>query len=162
MTGPAPHVEIREAGPADARALAALYRESAEAHVDLDPGLYAAPDPSDVMVRAEQRLGGAGWAFVAIAGGRVVGVVETTPLPPPSRGSMIREVRAADVGIVVAADHRGTGIGRRLMEAAEDRAAREGVEMLVLDAHAANEPALRLYRSLGYDVTGIRMRKRID
>ena len=154
-------VEVRDAVPGDARALAALHRESAAAHVALDPDFYIVPDHDDALDHARRQVAGEGRVLVAVSEARIVGTARVRPLPEPPRGSMIRPVRGADIGIVVASDHRGRGVGRALMEAAEDRAADDGFEILTLDAHAANQPALRLYESLGYGTFGVRMQKRI-
>jgi ribosomal protein S18 acetylase RimI-like enzyme len=45
---------------------------------------------------------------------------------------------------------RGSGLGRALLEAALERARRRGCARIELDANEANEPALRLYRSVGF------------
>jgi ribosomal protein S18 acetylase RimI-like enzyme len=46
---------------------------------------------------------------------------------------------------------RGSGLGRELAEAALERARERGCARIVLDANEANEPALALYRSIGFD-----------
>jgi len=46
---------------------------------------------------------------------------------------------------------RGSGLGRDLVEAALRRARERGCARIVLDANEANEPALRLYRSVGFE-----------
>ena len=45
---------------------------------------------------------------------------------------------------------RGSGIGRQLVEAALHRARERGCARIELDANEANEPALELYRSVGF------------
>jgi ribosomal protein S18 acetylase RimI-like enzyme len=45
---------------------------------------------------------------------------------------------------------RGSGLGRELVEAALGRARERGCARIELDANEANEPALRLYRSVGF------------
>jgi ribosomal protein S18 acetylase RimI-like enzyme len=45
---------------------------------------------------------------------------------------------------------RGSGLGRELVEAALRRARERGCARIELDANEANEPALRLYRSVGF------------
>lgn len=56
--------------------------------------------------------------------------------------------------IAVDAAAQGHGVGRRLVAALLDDARRAGVEVLTLDARGDNEPALRLYRSLGFTEYG--------
>ena len=46
---------------------------------------------------------------------------------------------------------RGAGIGRALTEASIERARSRGCGRIQLDANEANEPALALYRSLGFE-----------
>lgn len=45
---------------------------------------------------------------------------------------------------------RGSGLGRELVDAALDRARERGCGRIELDANEANEPALQLYRSVGF------------
>ena len=152
----APEPVIRDAIDGDARALAELARESAEAHVALSPRFYRLPDAADALARAERQLADQGrTTLVAVVGAQIVGAVDLTPLPLPSLGSMVRARRAVDVGIIVSAAHRGRGIGRALLDAAEDRAARDGVELLTLTAWGGNERAIGLYRSAGYEDAGM-------
>lgn len=55
------------------------------------------------------------------------------------------------VGILaVAAEAEGQGVGRVLMEAAEQWARRQKLEMLSLNVYAPNERARRVYERLGY------------
>jgi ribosomal protein S18 acetylase RimI-like enzyme len=54
------------------------------------------------------------------------------------------------LAIAVAADARGRGIGRRLMEEAIDWSTRAGIEKLVLSVYPHNEAAISLYRSFGF------------
>jgi ribosomal protein S18 acetylase RimI-like enzyme len=156
-------VEVREAIQSDARAVAAIAVESAEAHVALAPRFYRVPEMSDATRRAEAQLADPQrTTLVAVADGFVVGYVQLAPLPAPELGSMVREQPAADVSIAVSATHRGRGIGRALMEAAEDRAARDGLTLITLNALTANESAIGLYRSLGYEASGVLMHRWID
>jgi ribosomal protein S18 acetylase RimI-like enzyme len=52
--------------------------------------------------------------------------------------------------LVVAPAHRGAGIGRRLIAAAEERVREEGVARLQIGVLAANEDAAASYRAAGY------------
>lgn len=55
--------------------------------------------------------------------------------------------------------HRGRGLGRRAMELAEEVAREHGAANLRLNVFAYNEPAIRLYTSLGYAVGAMHMGK---
>ena len=53
-------------------------------------------------------------------------------------------------GMVVAANHRGRGLGRRLLKEAISWASRAGAHKVALETWPENEGALRLYRSFGF------------
>lgn len=61
--------------------------------------------------------------------------------------------------VTVAPEHRGRGHGRTLMRAAEGECLAAGLGTLGLHVFAGNEPALRLYESLGYGPTAYHLRK---
>ena len=56
-------------------------------------------------------------------------------------------------GIGVLPSFRGCGVGRRLMQAAEDSVRLRGVEEITLEVIEGNSPASELYMSLGYSET---------
>lgn len=68
-----------------------------------------------------------------------------------------------DLGYVfdveVREEHRGHGYGRALMHLAEDITLDAGCGLLGLHVFASNTPALRLYGSLGYEVTQYNLAK---
>ncbi len=58
-------------------------------------------------------------------------------------------------GVYVTASKRGQGVGRRLMEALLDRAAHiPGMQQVLLSVTSTQQPAVALYRSLGFEVFG--------
>ncbi|KPC78919.1 MULTISPECIES: GNAT family N-acetyltransferase [Streptomyces] len=61
--------------------------------------------------------------------------------------------------IEVREEHRGLGYGRALMHLAEDITLDAGLGLLGLHVFATNTPALRLYESLGYEVTQYNLAK---
>ncbi|MBN8993758.1 MAG: ribosomal protein S18-alanine N-acetyltransferase [Rhizobiales bacterium] len=58
--------------------------------------------------------------------------------------------------IAVAPSAQGKGYGRRLMEDIMRRLYADGVRSLFLEVDGANAPAVRLYRSLGFETVGER------
>jgi putative acetyltransferase len=62
----------------------------------------------------------------------------------------------ADLGLMVAAEHRRRGIGTMLLDAAVTWARVAGVSKLELHVFPWNEPALRLYESFGFEREGLR------
>lgn len=60
-----------------------------------------------------------------------------------SEGSLLR--------VYVDPDHRGAGVGRRLVEAATDALFDRGVERVTAMALAANDPGDAFYRAVGFE-----------
>jgi len=60
----------------------------------------------------------------------------------------------------VAAEHRGRGLGERLMRACIESARRQGLEKLELEVFASNAAARGLYRKMGFVEEGCLRRKR--
>jgi ribosomal protein S18 acetylase RimI-like enzyme len=56
----------------------------------------------------------------------------------------------ATLGLAVAAEHRGRGIGAALMAEALRWAERAGVEKVELSVYPSNAPAIALYRRFGF------------
>ena len=57
---------------------------------------------------------------------------------------------------------RGHGYGRALLRAAEREVASHGVEVIGLNVFGANTVARSLYKSSGYEITALQMRKRLS
>ena len=159
---PSAEVVVRPAIEADFQALVALDWSSAVHHVGLDPEFYRLPDRANVAAFLRRRLADpAREVLVAVADGEVVGMVDVTIAEPPDRGSIVRPIPTADLGISVLDGWRGRGIGGLLMTAAEELARRRGARQVVLDMSSANAGALRFYESLGYAPHGLLLRRRI-
>lgn len=58
--------------------------------------------------------------------------------------------------VVVAANHRKKGIGRKMMEYMLERAKANGIGDCTLEVRVSNQPAIRLYESLGFKGEGVR------
>jgi RimJ/RimL family protein N-acetyltransferase len=145
-------VEIRTATPGDAAALLALKRaldretrfmllepdERTETEADLEEELRA------IEARANSVV------LVAEEAGELVGYVEA------SGGRVRRNAHTAHVVIGVRRSHGGRGIGRRLLEELDRWAGDHAVSRLELTVMTINEPAIGLYRRVGYEVEGTR------
>ena len=64
-----------------------------------------------------------------------------------------RDPRAEVGGLVVDENFRGSGVGRLLMQRAEDWAREKGYREVVLRSNVIREHAHTFYESLGYTVT---------
>lgn len=97
-----------------------------------------------------------GWPqFVAEEDGEVIGWCDIVP-GEPIAGT--RHVGTLGMGILK--EHRGQGIGRRLMETTIEAARKLGIEKIELTVYASNRNALRLYESLGFGVEGTKRKGR--
>jgi GNAT superfamily N-acetyltransferase len=120
------------------------------ARVVADGESFAYPDP---LPREEGR---ALWmeepparTVVAVDGGRVVGSAKMGP-NRPGRGSHV-----ATASFVVDPDHQGRGVGRALGEHALAWAQAAGYRGMQYNAVVeTNQPAVGLWRSLGFEVLG--------
>jgi ribosomal protein S18 acetylase RimI-like enzyme len=140
-------VLVRKATPLDGEAVIRLRRvlraeDGGSVHGPNDP----APTLQEEIARiaAQEREPGQ-LVLVAEAAGRVVGWLELTP------GASSRTSHRAWVVLAVAADWRRQGIGRALMEHLHAWGANHPtLEQVALRCAESNEPAISLYRSLGY------------
>lgn len=60
--------------------------------------------------------------------------------------------------VAVGASRRGLGVGRLLMDRALSDCLARGVRSVALEVRVGNDPALELYRSIGFQETGRRKR----
>ena len=60
-----------------------------------------------------------------------------------------------DLTIALLAQHRGCGVGSRLLDAVLEHARGLGVEMVRLQVFASNSAAIRLYASRGFREDGV-------
>jgi ribosomal protein S18 acetylase RimI-like enzyme len=90
--------------------------------------------------------------FTAVDGGTAVGILW---LALPAQGRPQAWIYDIEVDEV----HRGRGYGRAIMLAAERELAARGMHELGLNVFGYNTAAIRLYESLGYEVTAQQMSK---
>ena len=93
-------------------------------------------------------------AVLATHGDRVVGHAMLVPdIEDPSRLDHPGSVRW-ELAIFVERDYQRTGIGRALLEHLLGHAVSRGVEQVWLTVERWNGPAIRLYRSVGFEDRG--------
>jgi len=156
-------IRIERATTKDIEGIAQTYVDSARHHRNLDPELYQVPTIEDVVRDLARDWDGPDQAtLVALVEGTVVGSVDVRLARPRTEAGMVKPRIVANAGIAILGPYRRQGIGRRLMEAAEQWARSRGAETMTLDCHSANRAAISFYQSLGYHTTGLLMRKRLE
>ena len=147
-------VTIRRATPADAAGYARVMSDPA-----VYPGLMQLPYNNEQQWR--ERLteitapGKVDLILVAERDGAIVGNCGLHPLNLPAQ---VRRRHVASIGIAVAAEAQGQGIGSALMQAMCDYADRWlGLLRLELTVYVDNARAIALYRRFGFETEG-RMR----
>jgi RimJ/RimL family protein N-acetyltransferase len=144
-------IHIRRAEPADAPALVSLAEQ-----VGREGGRWILTTDSWRTLAEERRYLKAvhhhadAAVFVAEEDERVVARLSLSRDPHPAS----RHV--ADLGLMVAADHRRRGIGTTLLREAVEWARASAVQKLELHVFPWNEPALALYESFGFEREGYR------
>jgi len=135
-------LEVRPARAADARAFLEFWRAivAEERFVRTEE----VRTPAREYRRRFRRRSDLETHLLAFEGDRLVGHVTVQR----ERHPVTHHV--GSLAIAVAADARGRGIGRRLMEEAIDWSTRAGIEKLVLSVYPHNEAAISLYRSFGF------------
>lgn len=154
---------IREYRPEDFPQLEECFVELQEFERTLEPlreeGRALAQKYLEYMFR--QCAETSGKVFVAEAEGRVAGFVSLW-LKMKSNTLMDKEYEYAYVSdIVVLESHRGRGLGRALLEAAEDYSIRQGARMLRLGVLTKNSVARNLYTDFGFEEHAVSMSKNL-
>jgi putative acetyltransferase len=142
-------ITIRRAAPADAAAYARIMGDPA-----VFPGLMQMPYASEEAWRARlvegMAPGKTDLLLVAERGGEVVGTAGLHPVGPA-----LRRRHVVAIGISVAREAQGQGVGTALMQAMCDYAdGWMGVLRIELTVYADNAAAIALYRKFGFEVEG--------
>jgi RimJ/RimL family protein N-acetyltransferase len=126
-------ISIRPAEESDRRAIVELLAAVAEER----DGIAAEP-PVNVEALAERwQIDG---TFVAVADAEILGEVSITP----------SWMGFGDLGMFVAREWRGRGVGSALVEAAIEWSRERGLHKVSLGVFPHNEAAIALYRKFGF------------
>jgi ribosomal protein S18 acetylase RimI-like enzyme len=117
---------------------------------------FEAPPEDRVRSFIETNVESGHAQFVAEEEGRIVGWCDALPGTVPEGTAHIGRL-----GMGVLKSRRGAGIGRRLIEATISGAKSVGLEKIELSVYASNQPAIALYRSVGFREEGRRLRGRL-
>jgi phosphinothricin acetyltransferase len=141
-------VQVRDARPDDAAAIARIYNQGIEDRVatletelrtpEERAGWMAARGPRHpVLVAVDDAGAVAGWGSLN----------QFNPRPAYDH--------VVDFSVYVAREQRGRGVGRLLMQALEQRARGIGFHKMVLAAFPSNEAGMRLYERCGFERVGV-------
>lgn len=164
-------VVVRRARREDAAGLAKAARDLGEQYSKLEPDRFRIPEQETLTRWLAQALAKPLpdddlW-LVADLDGEAVGdaqahvhqpVVDAAIQPGLDPGR-----RRVYLGyLAVQAEHRGSGIGRRLLAAVEDWARQKGAELLITDTNLrSNVGAVEFYESNGFERQAVILRKRL-
>jgi RimJ/RimL family protein N-acetyltransferase len=145
---------VREGRPGDAEQMIAYVNRIAEEPgiaIGLSPGEFQLTIEQEQQFIADRSAEDNSLFLVAEAEGQVIGVLTM-------RGGARRALRhEAVLGITVARDWRGRGVGNALMAHAVDWARRSGViTRIELQVFTSNQTAIHLYKNYGFEIEGCR------
>jgi putative acetyltransferase len=144
---------VRPADPSDAEALTRLAEAVSaepEAWLISADGEWRSVGDERRYLKAVRRYPHAAVFVAERSDGAIVGRLSL------ARDTHPASMHVADLGIMVAKDSRGHGIGHALLETAVEWARVSGIRKLELHVFPWNEPAIRLYERFGFLREGFR------
>jgi RimJ/RimL family protein N-acetyltransferase len=146
-------VKIRAADPRDAEALTELadaVSSEPEGWLISTNGEWRSAADERRYLRALKRYPHAAVLVAETEDGRLVGRLSL------SRDTHPASAHVADLGLMVAKDLRGRGIGTALLRAAVEWARANGIRKLELHVFPWNEGAIAMYEKFGFEREGFR------
>lgn len=140
-------MDIRLARPTDAEALRAIYNTEVSGSTvtfDIEPR-----SPAQQLAWIERHQG-VHPAVVAEDGGGVAGFGSLSPFRDrPAYATTVED------SVYVAADRRGQGVGRLLLDELLSLAVRHGFHTVIGRTSGDNEPSIALHRACGFVLIGV-------
>ena len=147
MNAESPSMEIRSAELRDSPAVSELLSE------------LGFPSSAAVVSERLDALSAAGeTALVAVRGGEVVGLLTLHITPVLHRPTPVGRLTA----LVVTGRERGKGVGRLLVNAAEQFFAERGCGLVEVTSNLRLTDAHSFYKRLGYEATSVRFKKSLS
>ena len=87
--------------------------------------------------------------FIAVCDSRIIGWCDISALDRPVFAHI------GSLGIGILAPYRGLGIGKKLLQAAIQKAEQKGLTRIELTVREKNKPAIALYKKFGFKIEGI-------
>jgi ribosomal protein S18 acetylase RimI-like enzyme len=162
VSGENASVLVRRATVEDAEAVTALHGYLQRMHTEVHPDIFTVFDPEMTRPHFEAMLASDdAFIWVAEIEGEAVGYAWAN-LMHREATDLAHEQHALHVqALAVAPQARGGGVGRALMQAAEDYARSLGLASVSLHTWVFNTGAHDFYERLGYERLDIRMRRRL-
>lgn len=158
-------ITVRMAQARDVPVLVRLRMANAERHAGLDPSGHRLPEAGAVRRYFEELLSGSAGdsivVLVAEVSGTVAGMTEIVMMPAPPDHQILVPRRVAQVHTVVLERHRGNGIGKALVTAAEKHAEQRGVSRSLAPILAPNTQAISFYAQAGFGQHGLILSKEL-
>jgi GNAT superfamily N-acetyltransferase len=137
-------LEIRRARPDDAAALAPLLAELG----------YPSP-ASAIAERLDSMIAASEVVLVATRGGEALGLLTIHVTPVLHRPAPVGRLTA----LIVTEKARGQGVGRALVQAAEELLTARGCALVEVTSNRVRSDAHAFYERLGYEATSLRFKK---
>jgi ribosomal protein S18 acetylase RimI-like enzyme len=154
-------IHVRRATDHDYAGLCGLYDEIDTFHRVNLPDIFKKPDGSprekDVYLGriADEQVG----FFVAEADQELVGFIQILVRETPDIPILIQQHYAVIDEIMIKSEFQKRGLGRILMEKAQEWAIAKGAEFIELNVYEFNQNAISFYERLGYQTSSRKMRK---
>lgn len=138
---------VRRAEQGDAEALLAHLNEVGAEEVYIGPERVTR-SPEEERKRLESYDGTRGLSLVAFRDGRLVAAIDFI------RGKFEKNAHVGEIAISIQRRARRLGLGEALLLQGIEWSRHVGIRKLALVVFASNEPAIALYRKVGFEVEG--------